>query len=175
MTILVLERQFDPPLSKQDVVNIARAGAWCFEQYQVDWLGSMLSADGQSMICSFSGRDAETIRQALTKIDTDTRILWIATIHESDNPGPANVIVERSFGEAVRIEDLQAREDAKQWCLDAHDVRFVRTYFSTDHKRMLCLYAAPDAEAVIAAQREAEMPFERIWAFRKIDMADAAA
>jgi hypothetical protein len=42
-------------------------------------------------------------------------------------------------------------------------VRFLQSLFSLDRRRMLCLYAAPDAEAVRHAQRGAGLPFERIW------------
>lgn len=172
MTELVLERRFDPPLKRQDVIDLARSGGWCFQQYQVDWLGSLLSDDGRKMVCRFHGRDAETIRQALAKIDTDMRVIWQSTVHEG-TPSQPNVVVERSFGAPVAIEDIQRKENASQWCLDAHQVRFVRTFFSRDHMRMLCLYSAPDTEAVLAAQRKADMPFDMAWSFEEIGMADA--
>jgi hypothetical protein len=68
----------------------------------------------------------------------------------------------------VTLEEIQAMEDAKQWCLDTHRVKFARTFFAHDRKRMLCLYAAPDAEAVRAAQREAGMPVDRVWGFERL-------
>jgi hypothetical protein len=174
MTQLVLERTFDPPIDRQAVIGIATSGAWCFEQYRVDWLGSLLSLDGQRMVCRFEGRDAESIRQALGKLDTDMRVLWIGSVHDAPVPAEANVLVERSFAEPVTLDAIQAKEDASQWCLDAHNVRFVRTLFSNDRKRMLCLYAAPDADAVAAAQRKADMPVDRVWPFVAIDMSAVA-
>jgi hypothetical protein len=78
------------------------------------------------------------------------------------------VIVERSFAEPVAFEELQAREDRGAWCLEAHRVRFHRTYFSTDRRRMLCLYCAPDAEAVRLAQHKAGMPVEHVWSAQQI-------
>lgn len=173
LTQLVLERRFDPPLKKQDVIDIANSGAWCFQQYQVDWLGSMLSDDGSKMICRFEGRDTETIRQALARIDADLSVFWRGTVHEADTSSQPNVVVERSFSAPVAIEDIQQKENASQWCLDAHQVRFVRTFFSTDRMRMLCLYSAPDTEAVLAAQRKADMPLDAAWSFEEIGMADA--
>jgi hypothetical protein len=103
------------------------------------------------------------------------RVLWPATVHDAPGAGRANVIVERSFDVPCVLDELQAREDARQWCLDAYDVKFVRTLFSCDGKRMLCLYAGPDAEAVRSAQREAGMPVDRVWSFFEIGMADLAA
>jgi len=76
------------------------------------------------------------------------------------------VIVERRFDGPQAFESLQAAEDAFAWCLEQHRVRFVRSYFSTDRKRMICEYEAPDAESVRATQRTAGLPFERIWTAR---------
>lgn len=175
MTELVLERSFDPALTRHDVIELARRSGWCFEQYRVDWLGSLLSVDGRSMVCRFNARDAESIRQCLTTIDTDMRNLWEGTAHEVDEPAEANVIVERSFAEPAELDQVQAQENASQWCLDARNVRFVRTFFSVDRRRMLCLYNAPDAESVKAAQLQAKMPLDRVWSFQEIRPADAMA
>jgi hypothetical protein len=172
MTELVLERRFEPGLTRRDVIDLARDSSWCFEQYRVDWLGSLLSSDGRSMVCRFAGRDAETIRQALVTIAADLHNLWRGTTHEVPDPAEANVLVERSFAEPVALDEVQAREDAGQWCLDAYRVKFVRTFFSVDRKRMLCLYNAPDAESVKAAQLKAQMPLERVWSFEAIGAAD---
>jgi hypothetical protein len=48
-------------------------------------------------------------------------------------------------------------------------VKFIRSYFSKDRRRMICEYEAPDAEAVREVQRTASMPFERIWAAEVFD------
>lgn len=76
----------------------------------------------------------------------------------------AEVIVERSFEEPVEFSAIQAIEDRGAWCLDQHHVCFVRTWFSKDRRRMVCLYEAPDAESVRIAQRKAGMPVDRVWA-----------
>ena len=60
-------------------------------------------------------------------------------------------------------------EDAGIECLNMRNVRFVRTYFSADRTRMLCLYDAPDAEMVRQAQREAGVPFDDAWSFVIVD------
>ena len=174
MTHLVLERTFDPPLDKPQVIDIVKNGAWCFEQYRVDWLGSLLAVDGRRMVCRFESNDAESIRQALRTIDADMRVIWAGSTHDAPTSERPNVVVERSFSDPVELADLQAKEDASQWCLDAHQVRFVRTLFANDKKRMLCLYAAPDAEAVAEAQRKAAMPVDRVWPCIPVDMSDVA-
>jgi hypothetical protein len=52
---------------------------------------------------------------------------------------------------------------AKAWCLDTYNVKYAHSFFSTDRKRMLCFYLAPDAEAVRNVQREAGAPASAIW------------
>lgn len=73
------------------------------------------------------------------------------------------VIVERELPRAVTFEELQQREQMAQWCLDQYRVKFLHSYLSRDGMRMICVYHAPDAEAVRDSQRKAEMPFSRVW------------
>lgn len=171
VTEIFLERSFDSPLTAADVLSIASDTGWCFEMYDVAWRGSMLAADGRTLVCRFTAADVESARQALRKANADISVMWRGTVHEAPDAragADANVLVERSFGESIELADLQAREDAHGWCLETRSVKFVRTFFSSDRRRMLCLYAAPDAEAVRQAQREAGMPTDRVWAFERI-------
>ena len=78
------------------------------------------------------------------------------------------MLVQRSFAEPVELAAIQAIEDAGTWCLEMRHVEFVRTYFSRDRTRMVCLYRAPDAESVRAAQRQAKVPFDQVWAFERV-------
>jgi hypothetical protein len=167
-THMFLERTFSPPIGAAEVWSRFEQGAWCMEMYRVQWQSSFLAADGASMVCWFAGPDAESVRAALDKGGLDTRRLWIGSLHEGPEPATPNVLVERSFADPVRIEDIQAIENDNAWCLRAHRVTFVRSFFSSDRKRMLCLYQAPDAESVRLAQRDARMPMDAVWAFTRI-------
>jgi hypothetical protein len=94
-------------------------------------------------------------------------------VHESPqlpgvDPGHSNVAVARRWPEPVELADIQAIEEAGAWCLEAHDVQFVRTFFAADRRRMLCLYRAPDAESVRLSQAKAGMPVEHVWAFETL-------
>ena len=73
------------------------------------------------------------------------------------------VVVERKFEQPVQFKDIQALARAGSWCRNAHRVRFLKTIFSRDRRRMLCFYEAPDAEAVRLAEEEARVPFEQAW------------
>ncbi len=75
----------------------------------------------------------------------------------------AIVVVERSFGEPVQSDEIQAMKARNAGCVEAYGVRFVRGFFSADRRRMICLYEAQDAESVREVQRRAGLPFERVW------------
>ena len=73
------------------------------------------------------------------------------------------VLVERRFEQPVDFKDIEGQESAASWCLDTYHVRHMKSFFSKDQRRMLCLYEAPDAEAVRSAEEQAKMPFELAW------------
>ncbi len=73
------------------------------------------------------------------------------------------VVVERSFDAPCDASALQAKEDAVAWCLQAHRVEFLFSFFSRDQRQMACLYEAPDAEAVRATQIKGDLPFDTIY------------
>jgi len=81
----------------------------------------------------------------------------------------ALVIVERSFEEPQVFDDLQAAESAVAWCLEQNSVTFLRSYFAVDRKRMICLYEAPDAEAVRRTQKEGGLSYTRIYSVDTIE------
>ena len=174
MSIVVLERRFDPALRLDDVEAMGSESAWCLEQHRVDHLFSLLSADGRDLICTFTAPDAEALRRVLQQLgETQAYRAWSATVHAPPAEPPtappdggrdgAVVLVERSFPAPVEFAPLQAREDAGAWCLDQQGVRHLRSYFALDRRRMLCLYAAPDAEAVRRVQRQVDLPHDRVW------------
>jgi len=179
MTDMFLERHFEPPMTPADVIEMAGDSAGCFGLHRVEWLGSLLSHNGRRMICRFRAADMESARIALRQADANMDVFWRGSVH--DAPGldegdiaSANIVVERQFEDGVTLQEIQDIEDAGIWCLETRDVRFIRTYFSADQKRMLCLYEAPDAESVRQAQRQAGVPFDDVWAFRFLSAADIA-
>jgi hypothetical protein len=167
---IFVQRDFDPPLSDESFWEMARNAESCLGLYRVEWQQSFLSSDGRRLFCWFRSPDAESTRLALRKAGSEPVAPWPGTVHDApapDAPAPeeANVVVERSFDTPVALDDIQALEDANEGCLRARDVEFVRTFFSRDRKRMVCLYRAPDAESVREAQRMASMPVDSVWSF----------
>jgi hypothetical protein len=173
MTDVILERKFDPALTPDGVLQMAVHAAGCFDIHRVAWHGSLLSADGHRMCCWFSAADLESTRIALRELGDEAMVCWRGSVHtvaglSDEDIASANVLVERSFESAVTLQEIQDIEDAGIACLETRNVRFIRTFFAADRKRMICLYAAPDVESVCQAQRGAAVPFDEAWSFRMI-------
>lgn len=175
MVDVFVERLFDPPLTPEGVVAMAGASRCSFELHHVDWRESMLATDGRRMLCHFQAPDAESVRIAFRRAGLAVGRIWPGTLHLAAEPLEANVLVERRFDTPVQLAAIQALEDAGAWCLETHRVRFVRTFFSCDRTRMICLYRAPDVESVRRAQIQAQMPLERVWGFRRFSAEPTSA
>jgi hypothetical protein len=177
MTFVVAERTFPAPQTVDLVQQGIRDAGGCNALYSITHLGSLLGPDGRQVVCFYRAPDAEVVRSSSHRQGTPYDRVWSATLHGqgpdpvtawalpqgTDDTPSETVLVSRAFEAPVVLEDLQAQEDAQAWCLQSHRVRFLQSLVSLDRRRMLCLYAAPDAEAVRHAQRGAGLPFEQIW------------
>jgi hypothetical protein len=173
MDLVLLERHLDPPIRLDDVHAMGQQAAWCMDQYRVRHVTSLLSHDGQRLTCTFLAPDAEAVRAVLRQVDGAFERVWPASVHApADFDENARlevpdertlVVVERRFPEGIEFAALQEIEDRGAWCLAQHRVRFLRSYFARDRRDMICIYAAPDAESVRSAQRQAGVPFATAW------------
>lgn len=73
------------------------------------------------------------------------------------------VIVERTFDPPLLPEELAAVEQRMAPCLELYRVRWIRSFWSQDRRRMICEYEAADTESVRAVQREAGARFDVAW------------
>ncbi len=172
MTEVVVERDFPEPRTESDLRAMFDAASGCMKMHRVTWHGSVLSLDGRNMVCHYTAPDAESVRIVSRQAGIDEGRAWSATVHDPpgfamEDIGSINVAVSRRFDAPVDFAAIQALEDAGSGCLEIHRVRFVRTLFAADRRRMICFYHAPDAESARIAQREAGMPVERVWAVRR--------
>jgi hypothetical protein len=175
MEHVILEREFDPPLSPDDFLAMAMDAAGCLDTYRVTWCESLLALKGNRLLCRFQAPDIESVRMVVRDTQASAKVAWSGTVHDTGRAGKASVVVARRFDGPITLEELQAREDAHAWCLEQHQVTFLRTFFSADRKRMICLYQAPDAESVRLAQRQAGMPVENVWPCQPYDRAGLQA
>lgn len=85
-----------------------------------------------------------------------------------------HMIVEQSFAEPLTDEAHDRAARQLDPCLAQYGARWLRSYLSTDRRRMVCEFEAPDAEAVRVAYRSAGLPFDRVWT-AEVYARDAAA
>ena len=74
------------------------------------------------------------------------------------------IIIEHRFED--RPFDIDRYNDAQRtnaWCLETHGVRHVVSYVTPDARRMICVFEAPDAEAVRRTARELGYKYDRLW------------
>jgi len=83
------------------------------------------------------------------------------------------IIVEYEFDHPVTDEDCDRMAAQLDPCLDAHGARWLRAYLAIDRRRRICVFEAPDAEAVRSAYRLAKVGFVRAWAAEPITDEDA--
>lgn len=74
------------------------------------------------------------------------------------------LILEKEFEAPFTPEAHDDEAERLDPCLDAHGVRWLRSYLSLDRRRMVCEFEADDAEAVRSSFRSAGVAFARVWA-----------
>jgi hypothetical protein len=75
----------------------------------------------------------------------------------------AHLIVEQTFETALTDQAHAQIGQRLDTCLEAHGARWVRSYLSTDRRRMVCEFEAADAESVRESYRSAGVRFDRAW------------
>jgi hypothetical protein len=75
----------------------------------------------------------------------------------------AHLVLEQVFDPPLTDEEHNRVASVIDECLKIRNARWMRSYLSTDRRRMVCEFEAPDAEAVREAYRSAGVTFERVW------------
>ena len=73
------------------------------------------------------------------------------------------IIVERTFDPPLTPEALKETEARMVPCLELYRVRWIKSFWSEDRRRMICEYEAADMASVRNVQREAHAKFDRMW------------
>jgi hypothetical protein len=171
MVPVVVERYFPEATSIESLTVAVRNADGCLARHNTRYFYGYVAPDRQRMICLFEAPDAESVRLVSRQTGMPFERIYPVTVHEppaatptrSDTSAATDVLVERSFPEPVVFAEVQAIEDGGAWCLSEHGVTWVRTYFSTDRRRMLCRYRAADTESVRIVNRRLGLPFDVAW------------
>jgi hypothetical protein len=87
----------------------------------------------------------------------------------------AVVIVEEKFDPPIDLSQGSPVADKVSPCLPVYDVHWLSSYIARDGTRCVCVYQAPDAEAVRRTYRAAGVPFENVWTASPLHRKDDAA
>jgi hypothetical protein len=173
MTEVIVERHPEQPLTSADATAIIEGGQECRAIHRLTWHRSLLSADGQRMVCHLTSPDLESVRIALKSgpqlMKTE---VWACTVRDAPGLtqvelGQANVLVSFCFEQPMTPGELEVIEGYGGVCLQSHRVRVLRAFIASDRRRVLCLCLAADAESVRLALRDAAPPCERICALQQ--------
>lgn len=173
MATIIVEREFPRArFTAAELRDSEKTASWCMSLYRVRVLFHILGSDGGRIACAFEGPDAEALRSIERHAGLPpAQRIWAADVFPDaatnaappDSPRLTLSVVARTFDAPVSFDEIQAVEDRGQHCLSLYRVLFLRSYFSRDRRRMLCLYDAPDAESVRAANRQVGLPFDAVW------------
>jgi hypothetical protein len=79
-----------------------------------------------------------------------------------------HVIVEYAFDRPATEEEFNEAAARLDPCLEARGVRWIQSFLALDRRNRICIFEAPDAEAVRSAYRMAKVGFVRAWAAEAI-------
>ena len=84
MVFLILEKEFDEPMTGEQHDREAETLDPCLAAHGVRWLRSYLSLDRRRMICEFEAADAEAVRSSFRSVGVAFARVWAA---EAYHPG----------------------------------------------------------------------------------------
>lgn len=73
------------------------------------------------------------------------------------------VVVEREFDESYTLAQIHEIFATASNCHDIYNVTYLHGFLANGGRRMICVYYAPDAEAVRSSSKIAGVPWERAW------------
>jgi len=168
MPLVIVERAFEEPQVFDALHAKEDEKAWCLELHHVRFLRSYFALDGRRMACLYEAPDAESVRRAQDQAGLPYTRAWApdtldGTAEEPTADDSQVRIVERTFAREVTLSEIVELVRASRWCLEMHQVERVASHMAKDGRRALCVYLAPDAEAVRKSQTLAKAKADRVW------------
>lgn len=165
---VIVERSFDQPSVFEELQAAEDAVAWCLQQHRVRFVRSYLSLDGRSMVCVYEAPDADSVRETQRIGKLPFSRVWGANVVEptgryAAQPGMSTVIVERALPRSYGPDDVRTGFAGAAGCFSINRAGLLESNLSLDGMRMVCVFEAPDAEAVRRANLQLGFPFARAW------------
>jgi len=78
MVFLILEKEFDPPLTAETHDGESERLNPCLAAHGVRWLRSFISLDRRRMVCEFEADDSEALRSSFRSAGVGFSRVWAA-------------------------------------------------------------------------------------------------
>jgi hypothetical protein len=82
MSLIIVERSYENPVSDADMAAVAKRMEQCKEIRSITWKRSVLSKDRRRGFCEFDAPDAETVRRVQLEAGAPFDRIWSAELHE---------------------------------------------------------------------------------------------
>ena len=79
------------------------------------------------------------------------------------------ILIDRYDDGGFDIDRYREAKSKNKWCLELYGVAHVVSYVSADRKCMVCVFEAPDVEAVRQMSRRLGYSYEDVWAATAVD------
>jgi hypothetical protein len=171
VSVVLVERSFPQPVAFEEIQAIEDRGLGCLEAHRVRFLRSYFSRDRRRMVCLYEAPDAESVRLAQEKARVPFETAWTTRVvrHGADGPDADAIVVERTLPQPVDEAAIRSAAARGAWCLEQRGCRIISSYVSADGRRVVCVFAGPDAESIREAQKQVGMPFDVAWPARVIE------
>jgi len=83
---------------------------------------------------------------------------------DPDSEKLTTIILEHRFsGRPFDLDRYNQAQANNEWCLKLHGVRHLVSYLTPDRMRMICVFEAPDVEAVRRTSRQLGYGYDQLW------------
>lgn len=167
MSLVVVERTFAEPTSFAALSAAEARVACCLEHYRVRPLVSYQAIAGGQLVCMYEAPDAEAVRVTQVQGSLAFERIWCGEAFGSGMTpaadGKSVVVSLRCHPQPRTMQEVQQAALHAEGCMRMYRVQHHLTVLATDGLRQLCLFSAPDSEAVRLVHRDLGNDSASIW------------
>jgi hypothetical protein len=178
-----VEQVFATPLTTAAERSLLGRLLSCGHEHGARLEAVLVDGEQQRIVCHVEAENLQRAHAAVRCAGLEPDATWLSEVPALSSAAPdvaataacvepaglVDVIAERRQDTPIDAASLMRARQACHWCLDTFRVRPGPLVISTDRRRILAFFRAPDAEAVRACYRHASVRFDRVVALRRIE------
>jgi hypothetical protein len=170
MSLVIVETLYDEPLTFDRMSEEEERLVPCLTARQATWRYSLLSIDRYRTICTYNAPDAESVRIGYHRANVFFSRTWTGEMYEPPTAQSPQIepqieprIVMEVTCPALSQDKWQEMKNNLLHCYSEQGIEWLRAYVSLDRTTLIWELNAPTVETVENAQRQSQIPFDRIW------------